>query len=118
MNEMKLTRADEVLAPQRARDFKAERDKRAKDRAETMRRALEELFGLEAFEEFLDSIVIAFGYWRLPNHTMTEFEQGQRAMIHELVERILAYGGSQAEDWFADSAERFAKWISTERKMK
>lgn len=114
----KLSKAEEVLDPQRARDFKAERDRRAREREEALRETLNVLFGVPEFEEFLDVMVISFGYWRFPNHVISEYDQGRRAMIHEFVERLIACGGQPAEDWFADSADRFARWLSEERKMK
>ena len=112
----KLSRADEILAPERADEFKRKSAERAEKRTRLFKTITRSLLKNDDFCEWFSEMIISFGFWRIPNHELTAYEQGRRAVVHEIVERVLTYGGEEAEKWFAERAKKFAQFIQDERK--
>jgi hypothetical protein len=115
MQNRGLSRADEVFSPERTEDYKRRAKERAEKRGEMARVIMANLLNNADFREWLSEMAISFGFWRVPNRELSPYEQGRRAAIHELVERVLASGGEDAQKWFAEKATNFAQWIQQER---
>jgi hypothetical protein len=107
----KLSKADEVFDPERAEDWKQKSRQRAEARAKIFKRVTRELLKSPDFCEWLEEMMISFGFWSVPHHELAPFDQGRRSTIHELVERVLMNGGEEAQKWFKDCSEHYVKWI-------
>lgn len=113
--QARLSRADEILDPERAEAFKRKTYARTEARKAVFKAVTKNLLKSQDFVEWLNITIQSFGFWRFPNHELPAYDQGRRAAIHEMVERIIANGGEEAQAWYAKAAQDFTKWLQDER---
>lgn len=110
-----LSRADEVFQPGVAEAYRRESDARRREREQLFKTITQKLLKNGDFQQWVNAIAIKLGYWRVPRHELTAYEQGRRAAIHEIVELILANGADEAEKWYAAASSEYTRWLQKTR---